>query len=128
VDAAHNPHGARALEEALRTYFSFDELVVVFGVLTDKDAEGIIDALAPVASRFTVTRSHSDRAVDVDDLAGLVVGIAGQDSTFPFDSLELALEDARAWASDAPRRAVIVTGSITLVGEAIAIAHEEGWK
>ena len=39
-----------------------------------------------------------------------------------------AINDARAWAAEAPGRAVIVTGSITLVGEAIALAAAEGWK
>ena len=40
VDAAHNPHGARALVAALRESFDFDEWGVVLGVLADKDAGG----------------------------------------------------------------------------------------
>src|SRR5690606_18676828 len=55
VDAAHNPHGAAALAAALREYFTFDEIAVVLGVLQDKDAHGIIEALAPVATAFYVT-------------------------------------------------------------------------
>jgi dihydrofolate synthase/folylpolyglutamate synthase len=38
------------------------------------------------------------------------------------------LRSAREWADQAPRRAVVVTGSITLVGEAITLARFEGWK
>jgi dihydrofolate synthase / folylpolyglutamate synthase len=44
-----------------------------------------------------------------------------------FESLSEAIAEAREWASLAPRRAVLVTGSITLVGEAIGLAAEEGW-
>ena len=54
VDAAHNPHGARALVGALRESFDFDEWGVVLGVLADKDAAGIVAALArsrPMCSR-----------------------------------------------------------------------------
>jgi dihydrofolate synthase / folylpolyglutamate synthase len=38
------------------------------------------------------------------------------------------MERAREWASEEPRRAVVVTGSITLVGDAIQLAEREGWK
>ncbi|TAL44676.1 MAG: dihydrofolate synthase, partial [Salinibacterium sp.] len=57
VDAAHNPHGAAALVAALASYFTFDEICIVIGVLNDKDARGIVAALAPVATRFHVTQS-----------------------------------------------------------------------
>lgn len=128
VDAAHNPHGAAALAAALGTYFTFDEIVVVLGVLQDKDAAGIVAALAPVAARFNVTQSQSERAVPHDQLAELVVEHAGQDSTYQFETFEQAVADARAWAAESDRRAVLVTGSITLVGEAIALAGLERWK
>ena len=51
----------------------------------------------------------------------------GDDATFRFDDVTDALERAREWAQEAPRRAVIVTGSITLVGEAIALADAREW-
>jgi dihydrofolate synthase/folylpolyglutamate synthase len=128
VDAAHNPHGARALAAAITTYFDFSELAIVLGVLQDKDAAGIIDALAPVAKRFHVTQSRSDRAVPYVDLAGLVLEMTNEDATHQFESFEHAVHSAREWAAEEPRRGVLVTGSITLVGEAIALAAAEGWK
>lgn len=128
VDAAHNPHGAAALATALGSYFTFDEVVVVLGVLQDKDAAGIISALAPVATRFAVTQSSSERAVGSDELAALVREHVDAETVTSFESFVEALEDARAWAAQSDRRAVLVTGSITLVGEAIALATAEGWK
>ena len=128
VDAAHNPHGARALAAALGEYFTFDEIAVVLGVLQDKDANGIVEALVPVASAFYVTQSQSDRAVAADALAELVIAHAGPDAVVPYSAFEHAVQDARVWASAAPRRAVVVTGSITLVGEAIELAAAERWK
>ena len=128
VDAAHNPHGARALASAMTTYFHFDELVIVFGVLADKDAHGIVDALAPLATRIHVTQSSSERAVPAGDLAERIEAWAGEGLGIEFDSLADAVDSAREWADAAPRRGVLVTGSITLVGEVIALATEEGWK
>jgi dihydrofolate synthase / folylpolyglutamate synthase len=128
VDAAHNPHGAAALAEAIASYFTFDEVAVVIGVLEDKDADGIISALAPIATRFLVTQSQSERATPHEALAERVVEIAGHDSTWQFDSFDDAMGEARHWAAAEPGRAVLVTGSITLVGEAIAAAAEHGWK
>lgn len=126
VDAAHNPHGATALAAALKEYFTFDEIAFVIGVLDDKDAAGIVEALAPVANRFYVTTSQSERAIAPEDLLETVRVFS--EETTDFDSLSEAMELARAWAGENERRAVVVTGSISLVGEALALAEVEGWK
>lgn len=126
VDAAHNPHGATALAAALKEYFTFDEIAFVIGVLDDKDASGIVEALAPVANRFYVTSSQSDRAVAPEELVETVREFS--EETTDFDSFAEALALARTWAAENERRAVVVTGSISLVGEALALAEAEGWK
>ncbi len=128
IDAAHNPHGARALAASLETYFDFKELVLVMGILEDKDAHGIVDALAPHATRIHVTQSHSDRAIPANALAEQVDRWAHDIQQLEFDTLDSALTEAREWAADAEGRAVLVTGSITLVGEALQLATEQGWK
>ncbi|MBT2499964.1 bifunctional folylpolyglutamate synthase/dihydrofolate synthase [Agromyces sp. ISL-38] len=127
VDAAHNPHGAAALVTALDEYFDFDEVAFVFGVLADKDAAGIVDALAGTAGIFVVTEPESDRALPAAELAALVADRVGAGRVQFAQRIDDALEDARGWAADAPKRAVVVTGSIALVGEAMAIAADRGW-
>jgi dihydrofolate synthase/folylpolyglutamate synthase len=126
VDAAHNPHGAAALAAALTSYFTFDEIAVVIGVLQDKDARGIVEALAPVATAFYVTQSQSERAIPADELVEIVREVT--EETTDFESFEDAITRARDWAAENERRAVVVTGSITLVGEAIALAAAGKWK
>jgi dihydrofolate synthase/folylpolyglutamate synthase len=127
VDAAHNPHGATALAAALEVYFDFDEIAVVVGILAEKDAQGIIAALAPQVDRFYVTEPHSARAVRMDDLADNIAEWTSDQVTFRFDDLAGALESAREWAAEAPKRAVLVTGSIVLVGDAITLAAAGEW-
>ena len=126
VDAGHNPHGARALATALRESFDFDEWGLVIGVLDDKDAAGIVDALREVPAHVFVTSPSSDRAADADRLADVVENAGLPATVHP--TLDDAAEAARDWASTAPRRAVIIVGSVVLAGEAIALAQEQGWK
>ena len=126
VDAAHNPHGVRALVTALRESFDFDEWGVVLGVFSDKDADGIVRELAPAASHVFATAPASERAEDADRLADLAEaqGLA----VTVHDDLAQAAESARAWAAASDRRAVVVAGSVVLAGQALALAAAEDWK
>ncbi|MGN6426236.1 MAG: bifunctional folylpolyglutamate synthase/dihydrofolate synthase [Leifsonia sp.] len=128
VDAAHNPAGAATLADALRRYFDFDEITFVVGSLGDKDARGVVRALAPVAAQFFVTEPASDRALPAEDLGDIVREEAGDEATIVYSDALDALEAAREWAGEEGRRAVVVTGSIVLVGAAMAYAAEQGWK
>lgn len=134
LDGAHNPHGANALAEAIPRYFDFIELALVVGILADKDAHGMIEALAPLARRIHVTASHSDRALPVAELADDIEHWAPSlpDTGLPpevlrFDDLATALAEAREWAASASGRGVLVAGSLTVVGEALTVAKREGW-
>jgi dihydrofolate synthase/folylpolyglutamate synthase len=127
IDAAHNPAGAESLAISVSRFFDFDDVVVVFGVLDDKDAAGIISPLRHIGTRWHVTESASNRARDYIELADIVEEITDA-QVLAFASVRSALENAREWASQAPRRAVLVTGSITLIGEALGIAAADDWR
>jgi dihydrofolate synthase/folylpolyglutamate synthase len=126
VDAAHNPHGARALVTALRESFDFDEWGVVLGVLSDKDAAGIVAEIAPGAAHVFATAPDSERAEDADAIADLAEAHDLRVSVHP--DLADAAEAARAWAAASDRRAVVIAGSVVLAGEALALSAAEDWK
>jgi dihydrofolate synthase / folylpolyglutamate synthase len=128
VDAAHNPHGAAALAVALREYFTFDHVTAVLGILGDKDASGILNALEGVVDDFVITQSTSDRAVSARELGRLATSIVGEARVTIEPSLEAALEMARSRAGNTEKGAALVTGSITLVGDAMVYARNQGWK
>lgn len=124
LDGAHNPHAAEVLAEALKEGFPRRNLTLVLGILEDKDAESIIADLTPLAQRVILTRSSSTRALDPAALqakaATLVTG--AEASPGVEEALELALEGL------GPEDLVVVTGSLTLVGEARGWLLEKGWR
>ena len=126
VDAAHNPHGVRALVGALRESFDFDEWGVVLGVLSDKDAAGIVAEFAPVAAHVFATAPDSERAEDADAIADLAEAHDLRVSVHR--DLADAAEAARTWAAASDRRAVVIAGSVVLAGEALALSASEDWK
>lgn len=125
VDAAHNPHGAKALAAAIIDVLPFENVWVVLGVLEDKDARGIVEALDPVVAGFMCTQSGSDRAVESSELAALVAGLVAPGKVHAEPTLASAIETAKTLCG--PADAIMVTGSITLVGDTITLARTENW-
>ncbi|HET7312484.1 MAG TPA: folylpolyglutamate synthase/dihydrofolate synthase family protein [Mycobacteriales bacterium] len=120
LDGAHNPAGAAALAVALDEAFSFQRLVAVVAVLSDKDAAGLFAALDPVVDSVVVTTNSSPRALDVDELAAIAVDVLGDDRVEVVPRLDDAIETAVTTAEEdgTVMGGVLVTGSIVTVGEA----------
>ncbi len=135
VDAAHNPHGAEALARAVTESFAFTELALVMGAFEDKDAAGVLAALAPISDRVYLTPVDSPRSLGAEGLEVLAAtleaiearGDASAALAGVFDHLTDAIEAARDWAAEADGRAVLIAGSVVLVGQAIAFSRDEGW-
>ncbi|MGI8814813.1 MAG: bifunctional folylpolyglutamate synthase/dihydrofolate synthase [Pseudonocardia sp.] len=138
VDAAHNPHGARALAAALAEEFYFPRVVGVIGMLRDKDAGGVLSALAPVLHEVVVTASSSPRALDVDELASIAVEVFGAGRVTVEPRLDAAVAQAIRLAEEVaptgegdestpamPGGGVLITGSVTIVGEARTLFGKE---
>ncbi len=126
VDAAHNPHGARALATALDEDFGFRNLVGVVGVMRDKDARGILSALEPVLNEVVVTTNSSERSMEAEELGEVALEIFGPDRVEVRPRLDDAIDTALGLAeADAAEPlsgvGVVVTGSVVTAGEARAL-------
>jgi dihydrofolate synthase/folylpolyglutamate synthase len=124
LDAAHNPHGAKALAETLESEFTFDEVVGVFAAFADKDVEGILKELEPVFNFIIVTASESTRAMPVREVERIANAIFGPDRVLVVENLEEAIKrgiaDARKPLTD-DSVGVVITGSVVTVGQSRAI-------
>ncbi|MEW6545293.1 MAG: folylpolyglutamate synthase/dihydrofolate synthase family protein [Bacillota bacterium] len=116
IDAAHNPDGAAALRQALEL-FPRRRLVMVLGILKDKNAEAMVQLLAPGVDLLVATSPAGPRAGNPERIADLARPLCGKVAVEP--DLALALELALAAAS--PDDMVLVAGSIYLVGPARAL-------
>jgi dihydrofolate synthase/folylpolyglutamate synthase len=125
LDAAHNPHGAAALVEALEDSFTFSPLIGVLGVMADKDAEGLLSELEPVLAHVVCTQNSTERSMPAAELGEVARGIFGQDRVSETTSLADAIDQAAALAEAGGvfgeaigSGGVLVTGSVVTVGEA----------
>jgi dihydrofolate synthase/folylpolyglutamate synthase len=121
LDAAHNPHGARAAAAAVSEAFAFSPLIGVVAVMADKDADGVLRELEEVMNQVVVTQvASTSRGMAAEDLAELARGIFGHERVRLVPRLDDALETAIGMAEvegiGAP--GVLVTGSVVAVGEA----------
>lgn len=121
LDAAHNPHGARAAVAGVTEAFGFSPLIGVVAVMADKDAEGLLGEFEEAMNQVVITQvASTSRAMPAEELAELARGIFGEDRVFVAPRLDDALERAIGLAESEGVGApgVLVTGSVVAVGEA----------
>ncbi len=113
LDSAHNPHGARALKSALDE-IKHKRLILVLGIMADKDIDGILANIAPVAHTVIAASPRTKRAADTTLLIEKLKAYNAK--TISAKDIPSAIRCARNIAG--PRDAICVTGSIFTVGEA----------
>ena len=114
LDGAHNPAGAEALAVAMREFFTWDRLHLVLAVSANKDLDGLVRPLAPLADVAYAARNGSDRSGGAELIAER---FGAEDTPVElFDSVTEAL--AAATAAAEPGDCVLVTGSLYTVADA----------
>ncbi|BCG46111.1 Dihydrofolate synthase [Citrifermentans bremense] len=113
LDGAHNPAGAEALAEALAD-IPRARLLVVVGVMGDKELSGILGPLLPLADEVFCVTPALERALAGEEIARfcLAAGVMAQDA----GSVMQGLEQAQSAAFD--EDLILVCGSLFTVGEA----------
>jgi dihydrofolate synthase / folylpolyglutamate synthase len=134
VDAAHNPDGAAALAEALPGIAEGRPVVACLAILTDKDAPGMIAALAPALRSAVCTEippaalvGHGRpgaRSRPARELADLCQAYGLEAIAEP--DLEAALRRSTELACATTEGLLLVTGSHYLIGAAAAAQGERG--
>lgn len=116
VDVTHNHDGSRMLKNALKDVYEYRRLILVMGMLGDKEREKVVAELAPLASAIFITRPLSPRAGDwmkLADEAKKYVGRVHVIEEIPA-AVDAALEEA------GPEDLVCITGSFYMVADARA--------
>ncbi len=128
VDVAHNPHGAHflaaAMSEPARQVGGRTHLVL--GTLADKDREGIVAALAPLASCWWLASTRGERSLAAEALAGTVradasnrPGVGDNAAVSSHANLAAALGAALAAAHEGDR--ILVCGCFQVAADALDV-------
>jgi len=115
LDGAHNPASAKKLAKAVQEMKPlYRQIILIIGILGDKDYQGIISELVPLADQVVVTKPQYARAMDVQLLAAEIRKLHAVVDTA--ETLERAIAKARTKA--ASEDMVLITGSLYVVGDA----------
>ncbi len=116
LDVSHNPHGVEATVEALKKHRTeFENLLVVFGAMQDKDAKSMLTKLGELASRFFFAAPQTDRALSATYLESLAGELQLNGTAFASTADAISATKSVANASDL----ILITGSFYLAGEAL---------
>jgi len=118
VDCAHNADSAGKLKAALEELFTYRHLILIFGASADKDIEGMMRKLFPLAHQVILTQARHPRAADAGALQEKALALRREVmvNNSVAGALSLALETA------GPQDLICATGSIFVVAEV-----QEAW-
>ena len=115
LDGAHNPSASAALADALCDY-NYERLLLVIGIMADKDATALLAPLAPRAAKCYCVTPAIERAMNDVTMAGMLtlMGFEAEACGSVGHGMETAQKEAR------PDDIILVAGSLFTVGEAKA--------
>lgn len=122
LDGAHNPQGIESLRNALGKYFTYEKLVLVVGILKDKEADKMCSMLLPMADSIITVRPLSERAMSPDELKGIALKYC-RDVT-ACDNIDDAVDYGMALVQTGGL--LLFCGSLYMIGHIRALLEERG--
>jgi dihydrofolate synthase/folylpolyglutamate synthase len=139
IDGAHNPAAAAALSRTLRELFleRYRRIVLILGVMADKDISGIMEPLLPIASEIVLASPSYDRAASPEKLADIASSLGFPDvhvSPTIKDAIDYATKKAAGFRErrrdgrtfDPNSALIVITGSFYTIGEAKEVLGRKG--
>lgn len=117
LDVAHNPHGAHALAQTLRSQNCIGRTFAVCGMLGDKDITTTLAELAPVVDAWWVAPVASARSASAEQIEHAARQVAAGKPVASCGEIAAALDQAQAEARPGDR--IVVFGSFYTVAAAL---------
>lgn len=112
IDGAHNVEGALALVKGLRQFFPGKRVLLVLGMLKDKDVDGVAKILGSYADRVVTVSPISTRAMAPLELKGIVEKY--NRNVVCAASIREAVENYMVSSED---EIMVFSGSLYMIGE-----------
>jgi dihydrofolate synthase / folylpolyglutamate synthase len=112
LDGAHNIAGIQMLKNTVLKDFVYDKLILVIGILSDKNVKEMVEIIKPIADTVIVTKSSNIRASDPETLKEFFKPKNVTVTTSVSEAVEYAKKTAKK------QDIIVITGSLFTVGEA----------
>jgi dihydrofolate synthase/folylpolyglutamate synthase len=122
LDGAHNPAGALFLKRSLEKQFHYRRLILLVGMMKDKDIKSILHLLVPLADHVLLTQPRTDRAAP-PALLKEAMGRNGKKAEV-IEDLKEAIDQGLSITGE--EDLLCITGSLYTVGEARGYFYSKG--
>jgi len=130
IDGAHNPSAAASLSNTVKTVFPDKKIILIAGIMDDKNISGILSPLIDAAESVILTKASYDRAATSDKMESIISDIAksgkihDRSTIINTDSVEEALNLAKSICNE--NSIILVSGSFYTTGEAKELLGHKG--
>ncbi|WP_297517286.1 folylpolyglutamate synthase/dihydrofolate synthase family protein [uncultured Clostridium sp.] len=113
IDGAHNLDGIRSLKNSVKTYFNYKNIVLVLGILGDKEVEKMVSDISSISKTVILTEPHNDRAKNIDEM-----GECLENLDKPYEKI-LDYKDAYKRALEIANNddLILICGSLYMIGD-----------
>lgn len=113
IDGAHNIQGITTLKENVIKYFNYKNIILLIGILADKQVEDMINIIAPMSKQIIALTPHSERAELGAELKKEIEKV--NVNVESYDSYEDGFKKALNISEN--NDLILVTGSLYMIGE-----------
>jgi dihydrofolate synthase/folylpolyglutamate synthase len=113
IDGAHNIDGIEKLTESIDMYFNYNKIILILGILADKQVEEMIKIIVPKVSRVITVTPHSERAELSEELKTQVEKYTNNCEAI--EDYKEAYEKALSYCQE--EDLLLVSGSLYMVGD-----------
>ena len=113
IDGAHNEAGAQALQETMAQHFAGKKILLVAGILADKEIDSIVKFLTKITDHIIVTEPDNPRKLAAEKLAEHVADFSV--AAEAVSDVEAAVHRAKELADGYD--VILFAGSLYLIGD-----------
>lgn len=113
LDGAHNIDGIKNLVKSVKKYLVYNNIILIIGILADKQIDEMITLIAPLAKKIIVVTPNSNRAQNADVLKRAIENY--NINCEAFESYEMAYNAARSYCK--AEDLLLVCGSLYMIGD-----------
>lgn len=118
IDGAHNPKGLQELRNSIISLFPSKRIILIFGVLKDKNINGMINEIHSICNSIILTKPSNNRAAEPINVKHIIETMLSKKELFVTKNVTQAIKIACNLADEDDL--ILITGSLYLVEKSIS--------